>query len=405
MEEPRYNFNLVFLRKGQKQMKILAKVRMDNKNQGGNLIQAFFEEFNPKSKINIKGAAGELEIFFEEEPPLRIIEAIGACDGFDLLYGEENEKENDKTEKSKSKAGTVEKKETEIVEKQNEIPEQTKRAKRKKDAAEQFEKENAEVQSEIMNQLKELAEKATSFESFVKMVGNWMNTGKRQDFFEEVIKATSMVNNICWEELTNACVSNGATFKNWERFNLAGKFKMKTGSENFFPFLEMVANYRDYPFGEKTELAIDEPEGGSQVLVPEENQEEVLKKNFETENVPEMSYLAGMLGSVIKTQSKEEKLRYILTVMGLEKENPDVQKEIFDIAYSAVMQEKKTLEEILADTKIPEESWMKARMNFAKFINDFVSAKGSTEKIKLLDFLKDLKEIVQKEDDEETPNE
>ena len=398
-------------------MKILAKVRIGNKNQGGDLIHAFFEEFNPKSKINIKGGTGELEIFFEGEPPLRIIEAIGTCDGFDLLYGEENEKENDKTEKSKSKAGTVEKKETEIVEKQNEIPEQTelaekqeisgrmKKAKRKKDVAEQFEKENAEVQSEITNQLRELAEKATSFESFVKMVGNWMNTGKRQDFFEEVIKATSMVNNICWEELTNACVSNGATFKNWERFNLAGKFKMKTGSENFFPFLEMVANYRDYPFGEKTELAIDESEGESQVLVPEENQEEVSKENSQTENVPEMSYLAGMLGSVIKTQSKEEKLRYILTVMGLEKENPDVQKEIFDIAYSAVMQEKKTLEEILADTKIPEESWMKARMNFAKFINDFVSAKGSTEKIKLLDFLKDLKEIVQKEDDEETPNE
>ncbi len=59
----------------------------------------------------------------------------------------------------------------------------------------------------------------------------------------------------------------------------------------------------------------------------------------------------------------------------------------------------------MADTNIPEESWMKARMNFAKFINDFVSAKGSTEKIKLLNFLKDLKEIVQKEDDEETPNE
>lgn len=437
-------------------MKILAKIRIGNKNQGGELIQAFFEEFNPKSKINIKGVTGELEIFFDGEPPLKLIEAIGACDGFDLLYGEESEKENDKPEKSKPKAGTRRKKikpeekasnqtetvekneeipnqaesakkneevpnQMEIVEKQNEIPEQTeqaekqeisgrtKKAKRKKDAAEQVEKKNvaegADAQSEITNQLRELAEKATSFESFVKLVGNWMNTGRRQSLFEELIKATSMVTNICWGELANACVSNGVIFKDWEKFNLAKKFDLKTGSKNFFPFLEMVANYRDYPFGKKTELAIDESEGGSQVLVPEENQEEVLKKNSETENVPEMSYLAGMLGSVIKTQSKEEKLRYILTVMGLEKENPDVQKEIFDIAYSAVMQEKKTLEEILADTKIPEESWMKARMNFAKFINDFVSAKGSTEKIKLLDFLKDLKEIVQKEDDEETPNE
>ena len=456
MEEPRYNFNLVFLRKGQKQMKILAKIRIGNKNQGGELIQAFFEEFNPKSKINIKGVTGELEIFFDGEPPLRLIEAIGACDGFDLLYGEEIEKENDKPEKSKPKAGTrrkkikpeekasnqtetVEKKkeipsqaesakkkeevpnQTEIVEKQNEIPEQTelaekqeisgrtKKAKRKKDAAEQVEKKNvaegADARSEITNQLRELAEKATSFESFVKLVGNWMNTGRRQSLFEELIKATSMVTNICWGELANACVSNGVIFKDWEKFDLAKKFKMKTGSKKFLIFLEMVANYKDYPFRGETELAIHESEGESQVLVPEENQEEVSKENSQTENVPEMSYLAGMLGSVIKTQSKEEKLRYILTVMGLEKENPDVQKEIFDIAYSAVMQEKKTLEEILADTKIPEESWMKARMNFAKFINDFVSAKGSTEKIKLLDFLKDLKEIVQKEDNEETPNE
>ncbi len=437
-------------------MKILAKIRIGNKNQGGELIQAFFEEFNPKSKINIKGVTGELEIFFDGEPPLKLIEAIGACDGFDLFYGEESERENDKPEKSKPKAGTrrkkinpeektsnqtgnvkakgeipnqtetVEKKEgipnqAESVEKQEKVPEQTELAekqeisgrtnlaKMKKDAAEQVEKKNveegADAQSEIMNQLRELAGKATSFESFVKMVGNWMNTGKRQSFFEEVIKATFMVTNICWEELMNACVSNGVTFKNWERFNLAKKFEMKTGSKKFLSFLEMVVSYKDYPFGGESELAIHESEGESQVLVPGENQEEVSKENSQTENVPEMSYLAGMLGSVIKTQSKEEKLRYILTVMGLEKENPDVQKEIFDIAYSAVMQEKKTLEEILADTNIPEESWMKARMNFAKFINDFVSAKGSTEKIKLLDFLKDLKGIVQKEDDEETPNE
>ncbi len=354
-------------------MKILAKIRIGNNNQGGDLIHAFFEEFNPKSKINIKGGTGELEIFFEGEPPLRLIEAIGTCDGFDLFYGEENEKENDKPEKSKPNAGTrrkkikpeektsnqtgnvkakgeipnqtVEKKEeipnqAESVEKQEKVPEQTelaekqeisgrtKKAKRKKAVAEQVEKKNVaegtDAQSEIMNQLRELAEKATSFESFVKMVGNWMNTGKRQSFFEEVIKATFMVTNICWEELMNACVSNGVTFKNWERFNLAKKFEMKTGSKKFFSFLEMVVSYKDYPFGGEPELAIHESEGESQVLVPGKNQEEVSKENSQTENVPEMSYLAGMLGSVIKTQSKEEKLRYILTVMGLEKENPDV---------------------------------------------------------------------------------
>ena len=72
-------------------MKFAGEFKLDGKN-AEDLIRAFFEEFNPKSTLHINGYTANAEIFFEENPPMKIVNAISRCNILSFDYEESEER-------------------------------------------------------------------------------------------------------------------------------------------------------------------------------------------------------------------------------------------------------------------------------------------------------------------------
>ena len=70
-------------------MKFWAKVILDGMEEGRELLEGFFEDFNPQSSLKIKGGEAELEVFFDKLPK-KIIKAISECTDFEFDYHPES---------------------------------------------------------------------------------------------------------------------------------------------------------------------------------------------------------------------------------------------------------------------------------------------------------------------------
>lgn len=56
-----------------------AKARLKEEGNAYHLLRAFFNEFDPRSSIAIQGREVEAKIYFEDQPPVASVEAIGHC--------------------------------------------------------------------------------------------------------------------------------------------------------------------------------------------------------------------------------------------------------------------------------------------------------------------------------------
>ena len=133
-----------------------------------------------------------------------------------------------------------------------------------------------------------------------------------------------------------------------------------------------------------------------------EGEETKTKNRVKMDCMPEIPWFEETLGSVDKTQPIEDRVRYVLTTMGMEKMNAQEQQEIFEIANTAVRLGRIAFDIIFVKANIPMESSVKARMTFSGFVNDFVTQYDPQRKVKLLDFLKQLQEIVMYESEIES---
>lgn len=70
-----------------KEQILWAKLVLEGQKNAEHLIRAFFNEFHPRSSIEIKGKEAKLKIIFNE-PPYRIIEAITFCKVIGFYYGD-----------------------------------------------------------------------------------------------------------------------------------------------------------------------------------------------------------------------------------------------------------------------------------------------------------------------------
>ena len=110
--------------------------------------------------------------------------------------------------------------------------------------------------------------------------------------------------------------------------------------------------------------------------------------------MPEIKDFEETLASVDKTQPVEKRVRYVLRAMGLNQLKAKEQKQITEIASTAVRKERMDFDIIFAEANIPSEQTMGARMAFSKFVNDFVQKYESDKKVKLLTFLSELQKII-----------
>lgn len=386
--------------------KLWAKVKFKQEKNAEHLIRAFFQEFNPESSIVVRGIEAKLEIVFRE-PPIAIIDAINHCEIIELNYGKnlkEYEEDDDENANGKEENDT----EQEVAKSEN--SELTEQPKKKRGRTSTKKVENTkEVKNEqtVINipELKEIAEKATSFEHFAELVAEWLEMDKRKELFTNLVIVSAEVDKITWKEIEKALKCKNVLYTEWDKIWSGQQVskKLKKYSVTLFTFLNATRQYKEYSFKKADEHFINENSNiqATKKTIPnaEEKTEEssnsdIYKPRVKMECMPKIKDFEETLASVDKTQPVEERVRYVLRAMGLNKLNAKEQKQITEIASTAVRKGRMAFDIIFVGTNIPIENTMEARMTFSKFVNDFVQKYESDKKVKLLTFLSELQKII-----------
>ena len=328
-------------------------------------------------------------------------------EGKEIESSEQTEQESKETENSEQTE--QESKETENSEQSEQeskefaSSEQTGKTKKKSGRPTIKKKESIKTESKIINipELKEIAKKATSFDNFAELIAKWLEMDKRQEFFKNLIIVSAEVDKIAWRELEKALKSKNISYTQWDKVWSSNQVseKMKENSVTIVPLLNAIVEYKGYSFKQKEEQSERENSTEQETEVATENTEESIesissKPRIKMECMPEIKDFEETLASVDKTQPVEERVRYVLEAMGLRKLSTKEQKQIIEIASTAVRKERMAFDIIFVEAKIPIEQTMTARMTFSKFVNDFVQKYESDRKVKVLTFLSELQKII-----------
>ena len=409
--------------------KFWVKVKLKQEKNAEHLIRAFFQDFNPASSIVVRGKEAKMEIFFRE-PPMAIIDAINQCEVIELNYGKnlkeykededlQVETENDSKQRNvgvesseKIEQTNVESENSEQPEPtnaENENSEQTEQPKKKRDrpATKKLEPKKETKSEPTINipKLEEIAKKSNSFEHFAELVAKWLEMGKRKDFFKNLIIVSAEVDKIKWKELEKALKNKNVFYTKWDKIWSGQQVseKLKEYSATMLSFLNVTKKYKEYSFKEVEEYSTEENSSKQDVEKTTTNFEEKTDKFNETvfpkprvkmECMPEIKEFEETLASVDKTQPVEERVRYVLEAMGLNNMSVKEQKQIVEIASTAVKKGRMAFDIIFVEANIPIEQTMTVRMTFSKFVNDFVQKYESGKKVKLLTFLSELQKII-----------
>lgn len=369
--------------------KFWAKVRFKQEKNAEYLIRAFFKDFNAESSITVRGEEAKLEIVFRQ-PPMAIIEAIGYCEIVELNYG--------KVLKAYEEDDT---KQTSVKAENPEIIVQPKK-KRGRPAKEKVTTNIVKEESKPIEipELKEIAENATSFENFVKLVAEWLEMDRRQEFFEKLVIISTEVDKLTWKELEKSLKEKGVIYKqgdrNWITKQVSERFK--ADSVTMLPFLNAIGRYKTYSFEKHSEKVTSTKqemvETSLNVETETVNESIIPNLRVKMECMPEIKEFEETLANVDKTQTVDERVKVVLNAMGLNKLPTREQNQIVKIASTAVKKERMNYDIIFLEANIPIEQTMEVRMTFAKFVNDFVQKYERGRKVKLLTFLSELQKII-----------
>lgn len=413
-------------------MRFWAKVNLKGEKNAEYLIRAFFKEFNPDSSIVIKGKEAIIEVVFDE-PPKEIVDAISHCEVIEFSYGKKmQESYGEKTEGPVHVA--IEENVTVDLEEKPEELERAEEPKVEKELSEEgqqgvkedqkakpgrYQKKVVFVDIKVP-ELDEFAGKATSFENFAELTAQWLEMGKSQEFFKELVIAFSEVEENSVSGAEEILKNKNVHYTEWTKIFCSKQISKKLKEKyaiTMAKLLYIMKQYKDYKFTNvQLEMPSEVEEGeieetpAEEVAVAEENSgdedativedEQVESKGvFQKDRVkmecmPVITDFEEKLASIDMTQSIEDRVSYVLELMGLKKKSSDAQQKIFEIANTAVRLAKISLDSIFVMVKIPPQAAMEARIIFSEFINDFAKKYNSENKIKLLDFLKDLQKVV-----------
>ena len=254
-------------------------------------------------------------------------------------------------------------------------------------------------------ELEAIAQKATSFDNFVTLVAQWIQMGKRQDFFKNMVIASTEVDMVAWKNIENVLNRKKIVFKQYDKVFSSNKIseKMKEYSITLIPFLDIIRKYKDYPFSQEKETSVEENVGQTVDQAPIQNLEEknsdesiVSKPRIKMECMPEIQEFEETLASIDKTQAISERVRYVLKAIGLSKLPADQQRQIIEVASIAVKSNEMNLESIF---NAYGGEYGETRMQFSKLINDYVKTHGGNEKVKILTFLSELQKVIMLENE------
>jgi len=292
---------------------------------------------------------------------------------------------------------------------ENENSEQTEQPKKKRGrpATQKLEPKKETKSEPTINipKLEEIAKESNSFEHFAELVAKWLEMDKRKEFFKSLIIVSAEVDKITWKELEKALKNKNVLYTKWDKIWSGQQVseKLKEYSATMLSFLNVTKKYKEYSFKEVEEYSTEEDSSKQDVEKTTTNFEEKTDKFNETvfpkprvkmECMPEIKEFEETLASVDKTQPVEERVRYVLGAMGLNNMSVKEQKQIVEIASTAVKKGRMAFDIIFVEANIPIEQTMTVRMTFSKFVNDFVQKYESGKKVKLLTFLSELQKII-----------
>lgn len=220
-----------------------------------------------------------------------------------------------------------------------------------------------------------------------------------------MIIVSAEVDKITWKELEKALKNKNVFYTQWDKTWSGQQVseKLKEYSATMLSFLNVTKKYKEHSFKEVEEYSTEENSSKQDVENTTTNFEEKTDKFNETvfpkprvkmECMPEIKEFEETLASVDKTQPVEERVRYVLGAMGLNNMSVKEQKQIVEIASTAVKKGRMAFDIIFVEANIPIEQTMTVRMTFSKFVNDFVQKYESGKKVKLLTFLSELQKII-----------
>ena len=375
-------------------MKFTARGKVNDSQSAVNVIVAFFKNFNKNSYVGIKNGNIELEIVFEEEKlPVEIASALSSCLDLEFTYGQSQSSENSEPE-----------------EKSNEIASETQVTEEQQEESETKEVENNENKEEVHtldSELNALAEDSETFEEFLLKIEKYIKIGKRKFFFENAVNIAVDNSIKTWTEIYKFFDERNISYGQWESAQINSKLSKKFGSLYNITSIEFVNKVAAYKinFFEKKELAAESKENLQEINSSDEleeiKKEELLTKNVRMKHIPDIPAFEAQLAKMDKTKSKDEKVEYVLGLMGwgLSKNshNFNEMQNIAKIAKKAVEMQEIDITKVIMNTDIFAPDTFTLRMQFSSFINNFVQKFHPKMQIYVTDFLADLIEVVQTE--------
>ena len=342
-----------------------------------------------------------------------------------------------KTEQEASEQPEVEEAEEEVPEQsepkeaEEEVPEQSEAEEAGKETPQQLETEEAEEEApqqpepeeaEAKNfeqpkptktklskkkevqeipELTKIAEQSSSYEDFVKNVGLFIGVGSKLKFFQGMVNAAEEAEKISWNNIEEIMRRNGETFNSYGKIlctnQVAATFKNSENPVTILKLVKAVVEYKDYNFKQEASQNSDPFTISEEKPVEEKASvhEEPSKVRVKMACMPTIPTFEELLGGIDKTWPIEERVKHVLSAMTSERRKgvPDRFIEIATVAVNSE-QEPMDIESIMAKTHIRREDVKETRLTFAKFISDFAKKNGSKGKVKLIDFLQDLRKIV-----------
>lgn len=366
-------------------MKFWVKLNL-NERDAGELIRSFFTDFNPENSIVIKGKEAKLEISFDQKPPMVLIKTISNCEVEEFHYGKvlgeyDGEDEQRISEEVYNKQEVISNKDVE----QKEV-----RAKKVKPKKAKTKKEKAEI-VQILKNL-EFAKKVNSYEEFVQLVVNWLELGNSQKFFEAIINVAERMESINWNNIKEKLNEKGVPYRQFAYMKcnnqILAKFDdicdNKETKVTFLKLVEAIVSYKNYDF---SNVSSDEKNDDNDVSIG--------KVRIKMECMPEIPEFEEMLGTLDKTQPIEKRTKYVLDYMGLENRTIEEQHKIVEVVNIAMQLRDINRDSVLANlSSAPDEFAIDKWMSLSMFINYFVYQYDKSKKVKVEDFLKDLKKVI-----------
>lgn len=324
-------------------MKFYVELKLNRKEDSKDLTKAFLSHLGVEGNLRVNEMKAYLEII-SKEIPTELFDAI-------------------------TDVGTIRK-----IRYENEVSEKQKEKNDSKHTVLSKPKEAKKEETVSIPQLEEIAKKATSFENFAELIAEWLEMGKKTEYFKNLVIATAEVDEITWKNLENVLdrkeVVHRTSDKLWATKRVAEKLQEE--SIKIMQLLNAIGEYKEYSFGETTSP----------------------KPRVKLECMPEIPSFEEVLASVDKTRPVEERVLYVLDSMGLEEIDSEKKEFCIKIANTAVRKKEIVADAILEEANIPVVDRGIAEMSFSEFLNNFVKKYDSEKKVKVFAFLSELQKVI-----------